>query len=369
MKTNDGEFMKLALELAERGRGWTSPNPMVGALVVKEGQIVGRGFHRAAGMPHAEVEAIEDAGAAAGGATLYVTLEPCNHHGRTPPCTEKILAAGIRRVVAAMEDPNPNVAGGGADRLKTAGVEVAVGLCRDEALRQNEAFVKYVLRRRPFTAVKCAATLDGRLATRTGDSKWITGERSRAFVHRLRHGMDAILVGIGTVAADDPSLTARPGSDFGPARDPIRLVLDSRLSISPSARVLHLDSPSETYIICGVSAPENRRKAIEKAGARILEMPAAGGKIALDPLMEALGAMGITSLLIEGGGRVLGSAFREGIVDRVYFFYGPKIYGGDDGVPVCSGEGPARLNDAVAIRNVRVHRFDDDVMIEGDVHG
>jgi len=359
--------MKLALELAERGRGWTSPNPMVGAVVVKDGQIVGRGFHRAAGKPHAEVEAIEDAGLAAEGATLYVTLEPCNHYGKTPPCTEKILSAGIRRVVAAMADPNPGVAGGGADRLKTAGVQVEIGLCRDEARRQNEAFIKYVLRRRPFTAVKCAATLDGRLATRTGDSKWITGEKSRAFVHRLRHAVDAILVGIGTVKADDPSLTARPGADFGPSRDPVRLILDSRLSISASAKVLHLDSPSETYIVCRVSAPGDRRKALENTGAHILEMPDVDGRIALNPLMETLGAMGITSLLIEGGGRVVGSAFREGIVDRVYFFYGPTVYGGDDGVAVCRGTGPARLKDAVSIRHIRVHRFDDDVMIEGDV--
>ncbi len=367
METKDVDFMKVALELAEKGRGWTSPNPMVGAVVVRDGEVIGRGFHRAAGRDHAEVEAIDDAGPLARGATLYVTLEPCNHFGKTPPCTEKILAAGIRRVVAAMADPNPEVAGGGAKRLQQEGVAVEIGLCAGEALRQNEAFVKYVATRRPFTAVKCAATLDGHLATRTGDSKWITGKSARSYVHRLRHAMDGILVGIGTVAADDPSLTARPDAAFGPAKDPVRFVLDSRLSISPSAGVLRLDSESETYIICGASAPEDRRRALEKAGARIIEAPLSDHGIALDPLMERLGAMGITSLLIEGGGRIVASAFREKIVDRIYFFYGPKVLGGNDGIPVCRGPGPDRLADAISICNVRVHRFDDDVLIEGDV--
>ena len=367
MKPHDNDFVKMALELAEKGRGWTSPNPMVGAVVVKDGATVGAGFHRAAGKAHAEVEAIDDAGAKAAGATLYVTLEPCNHYGRTPPCTEKIIAAGIRRVVVAMEDPNPHVAGGGCARLRDEGIRVDVGICQKEAERQNEAFIKYVLKGRPFTVVKCAATLDGRLATRTGDSKWITGARARQYVHRLRHAIDGILVGIGTVRADDPSLTARPGSDFGPAKDPTRFILDTRLSISASARVLHLDSQSETYIICGHPAPENRRQLLEKEGARVLQMPVSDQGIDLVPLMDRLGQMGITSLLIEGGGRVAGSALRQGIVDRVVFFYGPKIYGGDDGVSMCRGKGPARLADAVSIRNIRVQRFDDDIMIEGDV--
>ena len=357
----------MALELAEKGRGWTSPNPMVGAVVVKAGRSVGAGFHRAAGKPHAEVEAIDNAGPEAKDATLYVTLEPCNHHGKTPPCTERILAAGIRRVVVAMEDPNPHVAGGGCARLSAEGVAVETGVCRDEAQRLNEAFVKHVVTGRPFTVVKSAATLDGRLATRTGDSKWITGNKARGFVHRLRHNLDAILVGIGTIAADDPSLTARPGNAFGPARDPVRFILDTRLSISGSARVLHLDSQSETYIICGHSAPESRRRALEKEGVRVIPMPLGGQGIALSPLMDRIGQMGMASLLIEGGGRVTGSAFREGIVDRVYLFYGPKIYGGEDGVAMCRGKGPEKLADAVAIRNIRVHRFDDDVMIEGDV--
>lgn len=357
--------MKMALALAEKGRGWTSPNPMVGAVVVQQNTVVGRGFHEAAGRPHAEVNAVEDAGAHARGATLYVTLEPCNHFGRTPPCTEKILAAGISRVVVAMEDPNRSVAGGGNDRLAREGVRVDVGICRDDALRQNEAFVKHVTCGRPFTVVKCAATLDGRIATRTGDSKWITGEASRNHVHRLRHAADGIMVGIGTVTADDPSLTARPADS--PAKDPERFILDTRLSISTSARVLRLDSIAGTHIICGDSAPRGQRQKLEAAGAKILEAPESEQGIALDPVMDMLGEMGIQSLIIEGGGRVIGSAFRERIVDRVCFFYGPKILGGDDGKPICGGTGPARLADAVSIRNIRVHRFEDDVMVEGDV--
>lgn len=365
MQTADIEYMKMALALAEKGRGWTSPNPMVGAVVVREHTVVGQGFHEAAGRPHAEVNAIEDAGARAQGATLYVTLEPCNHFGRTPPCTEKILAAGISRVVVAMADPNPSVAGGGNDRLIRAGVRVETGICREGALRQNEAFVKHVTCGRPFTTAKCAATLDGRIATRTGESKWITGEASRNYVHRLRHAADGIMVGIGTVTADDPSLTARLAGS--PAKDPQRFILDTRLSISSSAKVLSLDSIAETHIICGALAPRDRRRKLEAAGARILEAAESDQGIALDPLMEILGKMGIQNLIIEGGGRVLGSAFREGIIDRVCFFYGPKILAGEDGKPICGGRGPERLADAVSIRNIRIHRFEDDVMIEGDV--
>ena len=257
------------------------------------------------------------------------------------------------------------MAGGGNDRLARKGVRVDIGICREEALRQNEAFVKHVTWGRPFTVVKCAATLDGRIATRTGDSKWITGEASRNYVHQLRHAADGIMVGIGTVTADDPSLTARPADS--PAKDPERFILDTSLSISTSARVLRLDSIAGTHIICGASAPAAQRRKLEAAGANILVAPESEHGIALDPLMDTLGKMGIQRLIIEGGGRVIGSAFREGVVDQVCFFFGPKILGGDDGKPICAGKGPARLADAVSICNIRVHRFEDDVMVEGDV--
>ncbi len=358
--------MKEALTLAEKGRGWTSPNPMVGAVVVREGNIVGRGWHRAAGKPHAEVEAIEDAGGAAWGADLYVTLEPCNHYGRTPPCTDAILAAGIRRVVTAMADPNPEVAGGGHDRLREAGIEVVTGVCGTEAMALNEIFVHYARTRRPLVIAKCAATLDGRIATRTGDSKWVTGPRSRAFVHRLRHTVDGIMVGIGTVRADDPSLTTR--LEAGPGRDPRRIILDTRLSIPPEAKVLRPGSEAETLVVAGPDAPRDRADAIEGPGVRVLRAPVdRSGRIDLARLMETMGGMGITSILSEGGAQVLGAAFAAGIVHKIHFFYAPKILGGDDGIPVCAGPGPDRMAGAVAIRDITVHRFDDDVMVEGYV--
>ncbi len=233
---NDQDYMKLALDLAEKGRGWTSPNPMVGAVVVKDGRIVGRGYHQQPGGPHAEVNAIDDAGDRARGATLYVTLEPCNHFGRTPPCTRKILDAGIRRVVVAMTDPNPGVQGGGNPYLQDQGIQVTTGICEKEARTLNENFITWVTTGKPFVIVKCAATLDGRIATRTGDSRWVTGPASRQFVHRIRHGVDAILVGVETVKKDDPSLTTRLDGETG--SDPTRIVLDTHLSIPLTAKML-----------------------------------------------------------------------------------------------------------------------------------
>lgn len=360
---DDAAYMAMALELAERGSGFTSPNPMVGAVVVKNGRVVGKGYHRAAGLAHAEVEAIDDAGEKARGATLYVTLEPCNHTGRTPPCTEKILTAGIRRVVAAMPDPNPNVAGGGNAYLASRGIEVACGVLEEAAFRLNESFVKYVLTGLPFVILKCAATLDGRLATRSGDSKWITGPRSRQFVHRVRHGVDAIMVGIGTVTTDDPLLTARLENQTG--RNPRRIVLDTRLTISETAKVLRPDAYSDTIIAVGPKASPEKMARLKQKGATILETTVKEGRIDLPSLLKRLGEMKITSLLVEGGSRVLASALADGIADKILFFYAPKILGGDDGAPICRGMGAALIRDAVTVTNINVHRFDDDVMIEG----
>lgn len=359
---DDEYFMKMALDLAQKGQGYTSPNPMVGAVVVKDSKVKGRGYHQAIGHAHAEVNAIEDAGAQTKGATLYVNLEPCNHTGRTPPCTRKILEAGIKRVVVAMEDPNTK-AGGGAVFLKEHGIEVLIGVCEEPARKLNEAFVKYVQTKRPFVLLKCAATLDGRIATRSGDSKWVTGEKARKFVHQLRHAVDAILVGVGTIHADDPSLTTR--LDSGNGLDPVRVVLDTHLSISPSARILQLDSNSDTILVTGNKLTENKKRAVEKKGVRLIELPVNSDGIEMQPLLDRLGKMGITSLLVEGGSRVIASALRSGIVDKVLFFYAPKILGGDDGIPICRGPGPELMKDCIRIKNIRVQRFDDDVMIEG----
>jgi diaminohydroxyphosphoribosylaminopyrimidine deaminase/5-amino-6-(5-phosphoribosylamino)uracil reductase len=363
---DDEFFMKLALDLAKKGQGYTSPNPMVGAVVVKDGKVKGRGHHQSAGMAHAEVNAIEDAGSEAIGATLYVNLEPCNHIGRTPPCTHKILDAGIKRVVVAMQDPNTDVTGGGIDFLRHHGIDVKTGICEELAIKLNEAFVKYIGSKRPFVIVKCAATLDGRIATRTGDSKWVTGEQARKFVHEIRHAVDAIMVGIGTIKADNPSLTTR--LDAGTGKDPIRIVLDSRLSISPEAKILQLNSDSDTILVTGNSVSQDKKALIAKDGVQIIEQSNIKSQINMDLLMDQLGSRGITSLLIEGGSRIIASAFRFGIVDKVLLFYAPKILGGDDGIPICQGPGAESMNECIRIKNIEVQRFGDDVLIEGYVN-
>lgn len=360
---NKHNFMEIALNLAEKGAGYTSPNPMVGAVVVKDGAIVGRGWHQKAGGPHAEVHAIDDAGKLARDATLFVTLEPCNHFGRTPPCTHKILAAGIRQVVMAMADPNPHVAGRGAEYLAQNGVTVEIGVCEKEARRLNEIFIKHIQTRQPFVLLKSAATLDGRIATRTGDSKWVTGEASRAYVHELRHRMDAIMVGVNTVIADNPQLTARPTDKT--AVDPIRIILDTNLSIPEDAAVLRLASAAETFIVTGGTTPPDKRERVEALGAKIITADLADGRIDLSRLMPRLGEMGVTSLLVEGGATVAAAALKAGIVDKICFFYAPKLLGGDDGTPMCRGNGPERMAQAIPVTDITVRQFDGDVMIEG----
>ena len=362
-------YMRRALDLARKGRGFTSPNPMVGAVVAKDGRIVGEGYHQAAGLPHAEVNALDAAGEEARGATLYVTLEPCNHTGRTPPCTEKIIRSGVSTVVAAMEDPNPRVAGGGNAALKAHGIQVHSGVCEKEARRLNEAFVKYICTGRPFVTVKCAATLDGRIATRTGDARWVTGPAARLHVHRLRHAVDGIMVGINTVRVDDPSLTTRLPADVQPQpKDPVRIILDTHLSISKNAGILRLDSEAVTLIICADNVPARIRAKIKRSGVRVVPVETGeDGRIHLGGLMEPLGAENITSLLIEGGSRVIASAFAAGIVDKAMFFYAPKILGGDDGVPICAGPSRDSMADCILLADIQTRRFDDDLLVEGYV--
>jgi diaminohydroxyphosphoribosylaminopyrimidine deaminase/5-amino-6-(5-phosphoribosylamino)uracil reductase len=359
--------MQMALDLAKKGEGFTSPNPMVGAVIVKDGEVVGRGYHKAPGEAHAEVDAIDNAGSLAQDATLYVTLEPCNHTGRTPPCTEKIIGAGIRHVVAAMEDPNPDVKGGGLEYLKNRGIKTTVGICEDHAKRLNEFFIKYARIKRPFTIIKCAATLDGRIATKSGDSRWVTGEAAREFVHCLRHAVDAIMVGINTVEKDNPSLTTRLANrpkDFK-SLDPTRIILDTHLRISEKAKLLRLHSDSDTILVTGPLVSSDKKARIEKTGARIIESPLKDGMIDIDRLMDRLGSLGITSLLIEGGSRVVASALSAGIVEKVIFFFAPKILGGDDGIPICKGPGADVMDRCIQVKDINVRRFGDDIMIQG----
>ena len=363
----DTAYMKLALELAEKGAGYTSPNPQVGAVVVKDGRVVGKGYHQIVGGPHAEVNAIDDAGENARNATLYVTLEPCNHTGRTPPCTQKILEAGIQKVVVAMLDPNPRVTGGGNAYLASKGIEVHCGVLEKQARKLNESFVKFSCTQMPFVTLKCAATLDGRLATRTGDARWVTGPVARAFVHRLRHINDAILVGVDTVKQDDPSLTTRLENMVG--RDPVRIILDSRLTIPENAKVLRLNSDSDTIIATGLNPPKKKHEALVRRGIKVLSAPLKNDKVDLALLMAQAGEMDITSVLIEGGGSVLASALADGIGDKICFFYAPKILGGDDGVPICRGRGPDLMKEAVPVRDMQIHRFGEDIMVEGYLRG
>jgi len=355
--------MKMALKLAARGAGWVSPNPMVGAVVVKGGQVVGRGWHRRAGLPHAEVEALNDAGDAARGAELYVTLEPCNHHGKTPPCTQAILAAGVRRVVLAARDPNPRVTGGGADFLASQGVEVAAGLLAEEARRLNEAWFHFVETGRPWVMAKAACSLDGKIAAAGGESQWLTGPAARSLGRRLRHQADAILVGIGTVLADDPQLTTR--LPRGRGKDPIRVVLDSRLRLPLTARLLHLNSEAPTWVATTSQAPPEKVRALEGAGAKVLVVPASAGRVSLPALLAELAARQVQSLLVEGGAETLGGFFDERLINQFYFFFAPKILGGHQAPGAVAGRGVIRLKDAHLAQDIKIRRVGPDLLVSG----
>lgn len=360
---DDREYMKKALALARRGRGRTSPNPMVGAVIVKDGSIIGRGYHVKAGEQHAEIAAIEGAHGDLDGATLYVTLEPCCHHGRTPPCTERITQSGFARVVVAMRDPNPLVSGNGLERLQQAGIAVAEGVLEDRARKLNEAYIKYITTGRPFVILKCAMTLDGKIATRTGHSKWITGEKARRRVHRLRDQVDAILIGVDTVINDDPRLTTRlPGK---PGKDPIRVILDSTARTPLGCAVLTESSSAPTLIATLGSADPSRKAGLAKAGAVILEVDEKDARVGLGALMDELGRREITSVMVEGGAAVFTSALQAGIVDKALFFVAPKIVGGEGAKSPVGGRGVERIDDALKLRDLRVRKFGEDILIEG----
>jgi diaminohydroxyphosphoribosylaminopyrimidine deaminase/5-amino-6-(5-phosphoribosylamino)uracil reductase len=361
----DEQYMREALALAAQAHGRTSPNPMVGGMVVKDGAILGRGSHAKAGLRHGEVAAVDDAGADARGATLYVNLEPCCHYGRTPPCTKTLLAAGIRRVVVAVRDPNPLVNGKGLEELRREGVEVRVGVLEEEATRLNEVYFKYITTKRPFVLLKVAASLDGKIATVAGESRWITNEHSRLLVHRFRDRMDALMVGVNTVLQDDPLLTTRlPG---GGGKDPIRIVVDSHLRTPLTAKLLSASPTASAIIATTAHALPERRALLEARGARVLVIEGAGPRVPLGPLMDQLGSLQITSLLLEGGGQMHDSALRAGIVDKVAFFLAPTLLGGRDAPPAVGGEGFARLSEAVGLERLRLQMLDDDLLVEGYV--
>lgn len=359
-------FIRRALSLAARARGKTSPNPMVGAVVVRGGRIVSEGYHKKAGTAHAEVIAIDNAGERAEGATLYVSLEPCCHKDkRTPPCTEKIIASGIKKVVIAMEDPNPKVSGKGIAELRDAGISVVSGILEEKAQKLNECYIKYITTGMPFVVLKIAMTLDGKIATPEGESKWITGERARRMVHRLRGEADALLTAIGTVRADNPSLTCRTGRN----RNPLRVIVDPDLNIDMDSRVLEI--PPETLIAtkrAGVLSGWGNEKAAKKEillEKKVGLLEYEGEKVDLALLMKDLGRMGITSVLVEGGSSLNSYCLESGIVDKVMFFVAPKIIGGRESFPAVGGKFFRRLSEAHGIRAMKIRRVGDDVLIEG----
>ena len=352
-------FMRRALRLARKGAGRTSPNPAVGAVVVRGGRIVGEGYHHAAGLPHAEIEALRRAGGAAGGADLYVTLEPCDHLGRTGPCTAAILAAGVARVAYAMTDPNPAVSGRGARRLRDAGIVVHRGLMEPEARELNRGYCRWVATGKPFVTLKLAVSLDGQIAAAGGDSRWITGEASRRRVHRMRSWADAVLVGGETARRDDPALTARvPGG-----RDPRRVILTSRPA-ELAYRKIFRESGGDVIVVCPKGVPERDVRAVENAGGRVLRLPARGGTVRARDFLAALGSEGVTSLLVEGGGRIAGWLAAEGAIDRYVVFVAPLLLG--EGIRAVSGWAGRSPSSGKRLAFTSVRRVGPDVEITAE---
>jgi diaminohydroxyphosphoribosylaminopyrimidine deaminase/5-amino-6-(5-phosphoribosylamino)uracil reductase len=353
-------FMRLALEEAAKGLGRTSPNPVVGAVLVKGGRIIARGYHRRAGTAHAEVVALEAAGAKARGADLYTTLEPCDHYGRTPPCSQAILDAGVRRVIVASSDPNPKVNGKGVARLRRAGVEVLTGVLREEADQLNRPFFKAVSTGLPYVTLKAAVTLDGKLATATGDSRWVTGEQARAWVHRLRDRVDVILVGANTVHKDNPQLTTRLPEGAG--KDPVRVVVDSRLRLSSKLKVFTQRSPART-VVATLEDPAGRKaKRLLATGAEVWRTPERGGHVDLEALLRRIAREGLNHVLVEGGAEVFGSLLREELADELLLFVAPKLIG-SEGLSWSGSLGVRQMARALTVRALSFEQVGEDLLL------
>jgi len=360
-------WMNYAMALAEHGRGKVSPNPLVGACLVNRGQLIGEGYHAYYGGPHAEVVALKKAGARARGATFYVTLEPCSTWGKTRPCVQAILRAGVRRVVVGMLDPNPRHHGKGVRALKKAGIQVTSGVLAPEIRKQNEVFRKYITLRRALVTLKMAQTLDGKIATRTGDSRWVTSGAARRFVHRLRREADAVLVGTGTVLRDNPRLTARAPGTGRPALKPWRIFLDASGKVPSDFRIFRTAGPLTVRVISrdrmGVIA---KQKQIKSSGQILLAVSEDHGQLDLQDLLCQLAELGIAHLLVEGGGETAWSFLKGGFVDRVYWFVAPKVIGGRDAKTSVEGEGILRMREAMAVKNVNCRRLGNDWLFEGE---
>ena len=360
---DDIYYMNKALELARLGEGRTSPNPLVGAVIVKEGRIIGEGYHGYYGGNHAEVEAINNAIESVEGATIYVNLEPCSHYGKTPPCATRLVKEGVGRVVVAMCDPNPKVAGKGIEILRESGIEVEVGLLEKEARELNEIFIKYITEKMPFVYLKYAMTLDGKIASITGDARWISNEKSRQEVHKLRNRVGAIMVGLGTIIADDPSLNTRIAECKG--KDPIRIIVDSHCTIPVNSKVLHLESDAKTIVAVTRQADHLKIEAVEATGAEVFVIEEKDGRVDLTSLLRVLGNRGIDSILIEGGGELIYSALEAELVDKVQVYIAPKIIGGAKAPTPVAGKGITLMSEAIELKDIKRKIIDEDIMIEG----
>lgn len=362
MRNKHEVFMARAIRLAQKAQGCTSPNPLVGALVVKGGRVIAAGYHKKAGTAHAEVIALCKAGPSARGATLYVTLEPCAHFGRTPPCVDAVTASGVKHVVIGMQDPNPLNNGKGIAALKSKGIGVTVGVLEDRVRAQNEVFIKYITTGFPFVTVKVGQSLDGRIATRTGSSQWITSEESRAYAHRIREHYDGIMVGVNTVIRDNPRLDASSGT-----RHPVKIIVDSQLSISEKAAVFASHRPVIIATVASSSGQETSNRKILSPRAHIIDIKGKNGQVNLRQLLKKLARMQLTNILVEGGGTLIGSLFDEMLVDKVLFFVSPKIIGGKEALGSVMGTGVASVADAVRLERVSVRRIREDFLVTGFV--
>lgn len=359
---NDILYMKRAIELAAKGTGSVSPNPLVGAVIVKDGEIIGEGYHEKFGGQHAEINAISNANKPVDAATIYLNLEPCSHYGKTPPCSLALIDNKISKVIIAMTDPNPLVAGKGIQMLENHGIEVSVGLLEDEAKKLNEIFIKFITTKLPFVALKTAMSLDGKIATSTGDSKWISNEASRSFVHHLRNKYSAIMVGVDTVINDNPSLTCRiPGQS---TRNPVRIITDTKLRIPLNSKVINCET-ARTIIVTGPNADVIKINKLKTKGVEFISTPLKNNSVDLNKLMKKLGELNIDSVLLEGGGTLNFSAINEGIVDKTYSFIAPKFIGGKEAKTPIEGEGIEKVADAFDIENISLQHFGNDIMITG----
>lgn len=355
--------MKLAIRQAKRGLGRTSPNPAVGAIIVRDGKVVGQGYHKCAGGPHAEVNALRSVDGLTDGCTLYVTLEPCNHQGRTPPCTKAIIESGISRVVVGMPDPNPSVSGGGNSFLTEKGIDVQCGVLEEECRSLNRPFIKHTTQGLPWVILKAGMSLDGKIAVKNGQNAWITSQKSREFVHKIRHTVDAILVGVNTAINDDPSLTTRLSKGRG--RDPLRVIIDTNLRISPQAKMLAQQSDAGTIIYCGPDPDEKKYQQLIAAGAHIQKVALdSSGQLSLPAVLKDLAARNITSLLVEGGGKIHGSFVRQKLADQVNLFIAP-LFMGADAIPIIDELGLNSVRDACRLHDLQMKKIDDDLMVQG----